>query len=275
MPEPLIYRKQVLSAVEAFLQGTPASIAQGQEMINSCYSMLWEGSQRFTLDGLIWRSFVHPLTDSVYFTSQEYLQEIRNILQGFPSKERWKIFIKQDFRPYLTADEAEWYAQLLSMLDFIQSLPFAQIAEATADARQRKLPGNLILKTIPEAMPINEAYEDYQRRQATIATLVTGFPFPEHFGEETIYRFVLREVTDLVTHIDIRLSAIYHGYPSPLPPYATEGDAIEEDASDMSELFAWAKRALSALTGAHNLIFSWKLTSARSFDADLLLLSFH
>lgn len=268
MPEHLIYRKQVLRAVEAFLQGTSASIAQGQEMIKQCYSALWENSQRFTLDGIIWRSLVHPLTDSVYFTSQEYLRETRKILQGLPSKEHRRIFIKHDFRPYLTAEEAEWYVQLLSMLDLIQNLPFAQIAKATAEARQHNISGNLILATIPEAMPIKEAYEDYQRRQTTIEALAASIPSLEQFGEETIYRLVLREVTDLVTAIDIRLSAVYNGYPSPLPPYTTEGVG-----SDMSEPLAWAKRALGALAGTGNLILSWQLTSAPSFDADLLLIS--
>src|SRR5258708_16265831 len=105
MPQPLGYRKQVLHAVDAFLLGTPASLSQGQQIIDECYTTLWADSQRFTLDGLIWRSFVHPLTDSIYSTSQEYLLEIRKILLGFPTKARQKIFIKQDFRPYLTPIE--------------------------------------------------------------------------------------------------------------------------------------------------------------------------
>lgn len=35
MPEQMMYRKRLLQAVEAFLQETPSSIVQGQEIINS------------------------------------------------------------------------------------------------------------------------------------------------------------------------------------------------------------------------------------------------
>jgi hypothetical protein len=96
----------------------------------------------------------------VYFTHQESRRAIPTIVQGFPSREREKIGIKQDFRPYLTADEAEWYTHLLSMLDFIQSLPFAQIAAARASTRPYQLSGNRLLETLPEAMPVKAAYED-------------------------------------------------------------------------------------------------------------------
>ena len=272
MPEYLSYRKQVLHAVDAFLQGTPASLSQGRQIIEECYIPLGADFHRFTLDGLIWRSVLHPLTDSIFFTSQEYLRELRSVLFGFPAKARNTIFIKQDFRPYLTPTEAEWYAQLLSTLDFIQSLPFAQVTEATAEARRNDLSGPLILATVPEAMPIQKAYEDYERRKSATEALAASMPSPKQVGEETIYRFVLREVSELVTDVDIRLSAVYNGYPSPLPPYAVEGDNASD--TDMSELLAWAKRALGALAGDGNLVLSWQLVSAPSFDADLLFLSF-
>ena len=274
MPEQMMYRKRLLLAVEAFLQDTPSSIAQGQKLIEQCYLVLRADSQRFTLNGLIWRSLVHPLTDSVCFTSREYLLEIRKILQGSPSPEREKIFIKQDFRPYLTPDETEWYAQLLSLLDFVQSLPFAQVAAATAEARQRNISGYRILETIPEAMSIMDAYEDYQQRKTAIDAIATSIPIPEQFGEETIYRLVLLEVSNLITTVDIRLSAVYKGYPTPEPPYSLEGE--NADAADMSESLAWAGRALDALSGVGNLFFSWRLlANVASFDADLLLISLH
>ena len=273
MPEHLSYRKQVLQAVNAFLQGTPVSLSQGQQIIEECFTTLREASQRFTFDGLIWSSFVQALTDSIFFTSREYLLELRSVLLGFPGKERNKIFVKQDFRPYLTSTEAEWYAHLLSTLAFIQSLPFAQIAEATAEARQNHVPGTTILETIPQAIPIWQAHQDYEQRKAALESLAARIPPPKQFGEETIYRFVLREVSALVTAVDIRLSAVYTGDPSPLPPYTVEGDNASEP--DMSGPLAWAKRALTALAGEGTLFFSWQLVSAPSFDTDLLLISFH
>lgn len=268
-----MYRKHLLSAVESFLQNTPASIAQGQQMIEQCYSALNTPSQRFTLNGLIWRELTHPLTDSVYFTSQEYLLEVRKALQGFPSKVRQQLFIKQDLRPYLTTDEAVWYAQLLDMFAFIQNLPFAEVAKATAKARQQNISGLTILATFPEAIAIRDAHEEYQRRIATLETLITSIPHPDQPGEETIYRFILREASDLVANLDIRASAIYQGYPTP-QYYSLEGD--NANAPDLSELLAESKRTLDALSGIGNLCLSWRLlANATSFDADLLLISLH
>jgi len=269
----MMYRKHLLSAVEAFLQNTPASVAQGQQAIEQCYSALNTPSQRFTLNGLIWRELTHPLTDSVYFTSQEYLLEVRKALQGFPSKVRQQIFIKQDLRPYMTADEAEWYAQLLDLFNFVQNLPFAEVAKATAEARQQNISGLTILATFPETIAIRDAHEEYQRRIATFETLVTSIPHPDQPGEETIYRFILREVSDLVTNLDIRASAIYQGYPTPLY-YSLEGD--NADPPDLSEPLTAARRRLDSLSGVGNLYFSWQLiTNVTSFDADLLLISLH
>lgn len=268
-----MYRKHLLSAVEAFLQGTPASIAQGQQMIEQCYSALNTPSQRFTLNGLIWRELAHPLTDSVFFTSQEYLLETRKALQGFPSKVGQKIFIKRDLRLYMTADEAEWHAQLLNLFTFVRNLPFAEVAQATAEARQQKISGYNILATIPEAIAIVDAHEEYQRRIAAINTLAANIPHPESLDEETIYRFILREVSDLITNVDIRASAIYQGYPTPLE-YSIEGDNV--DVPDLSESLIAARQKLDALSGVGNLCFSWRLiANVTSFDADLLLISLH
>lgn len=123
-------------------------------------------------------------------------------------------------------------------------------------------------------MSIMGAYEDYQRRKTAVETLAASIPTPEQFGEETIYRLVLREVSHLITAIDIRLSAVYKGYPTPEPPYSLQGDNF--DTADMSEPLAWAGRALDALSGVGNIFFSWRLlANTASFDADLLLISLH
>ncbi|HKF37276.1 MAG TPA: hypothetical protein VKB35_10285, partial [Ktedonobacteraceae bacterium] len=72
-----------------------------------------------------------PLTDSVFFMSQDYLLELRSVLLGFPAQAHNKILVQHDFRPYLTPIEA----------------------------------------------------------------LAASIPPPKQFGEETIYRLVLREVS--------------------------------------------------------------------------------
>lgn len=274
MPESIRYRQRLLYAVDAFLQGTPSSLVQGQKIIEACYSALSGASQRFTLNGLIWSSLVHSLTDSVFFTSREYLLEARKCLQGYPSMRQEKVFIKHDFRPLLTPDEAEWYAQLLDTLDVLLHLPFAQVAAATVRARQRGVPGNRILETIPEATSMLGAHEDYQRRKTAIEALAARLSPPEQCSEETIYRLALREASNLITSIDIRRSAVYEGYPVPLPPCSFEGE--QTDAPDMSEALTWAGRILDALSGAGHLFFSWRLlANAASFNADLLILSLH
>lgn len=276
MPRKIIYRKQLLRAIDAFLEDTPVSIARGKRIVKRCHKALrpsyLEEPPTFTLDSIIWDSYFYRLTDSVYYTSQEYLEEIRQYILGFPPDEnaREKVFIQHDFRPKFTPDEIAWYNQLLDTLRLIEIIPFAQIAEACAEAREKKTPGSIILATIPEAAGVRERYDTYEEQITAIRALEATMPQPENIGDELIHRLALHEITAIVIAVDIRISAVYAGHPTSVPPYAG-GDWI----ADMTESLAWAKRALHALAGESSLYISWRFAKAASFNSDVLLLSLH
>jgi hypothetical protein len=276
MSRKIIYRKQLLRAIDAFLEGTPASIARGKSIVKRCQKTLgtsfFEEPPTFTLDSIIWDSYFHPLTDSLYYTSQEYLEETRRTILGYPPYEntRERFFIQHDFRPQFTPDETAWYNQLLDTLAFIESIPFAQIAEACVEARNKKIPGNTILATTSEAAGVQERYDTYEQQITAIKALQDRMPQPEHVGEELLHRLVLHEVTAIVTAVDIRMSAVYAGHPTPVPPH-TGAASI----ADMTESLAWARRALHALAGESSLYVSWRFAKAASFHSDVLLLSLH
>ena len=285
MPRKIIYRKQLLRAIDAFLEGTPASIARGKRIVKRCHKALrpsyLEEPPTFTLDSIIWDSYFHPLTDSVFYASQEYLEEIRRYVSGFSPDEsaREKVFIQHDFRPQFTSDETAWYNQLLETLALIESIPFAQIAEACAEARKNKIPGYTILDTIPEAAGVPEKQATYEQQITDIKALQDSVPQPEYIGEELLHRLALHEITSIVTAVDIRRSAVYAGHPTPVPPYVGgdwTADNVEGDwTANMTESLAWAKRALHALAGESSLYISWRFAKAASFGSDALLLSLH
>jgi hypothetical protein len=81
---------------------------------------------------------MRALDDSVCYESQATLREMREALLGYSSQNLKRIGIREDFRFHFTVDEAEWYAQLLSLIDFIEAIPFAQIHEAAFPAWQQK-----------------------------------------------------------------------------------------------------------------------------------------
>lgn len=280
MPRKIIYRKQLLQAVEAFLDKTPSSLAQAHHIIQHYSAAICSESRKLTLDQVIWGGFIRALTDSVCYESEEFLQETREILLGHSSQATRAVF-KDDYCVYFTTDEAEWHAQLLSLLDFIVAIPFAKIHAATVQAWQNQITWPMVRETIPEAIQAEEIEEEYQRRKILINTIAARSPAPENIGDEKIYHIVLREVTALITGINVGKAAVYCGYPMLDSPYVGYGNAtvlapgIRTYSVDMSESLQWARRALEALEGKGALIFSWSLSKAPTFNTDVLLISIH
>src|SRR5215510_8439354 len=114
----MIYRRQLLRAVDAFLEGTPSARVRAQRIIQRCLAEIHSEAKGSTLDQLIWDYYITPLTDSEFYESEAYLRETREILLGHSSQNIARTILSEDFRPFFTADEAEWHAQLLSMVDF-------------------------------------------------------------------------------------------------------------------------------------------------------------
>ncbi|MDQ2905317.1 MAG: hypothetical protein ABI456_09660 [Ktedonobacteraceae bacterium] len=265
------YRKQLLLAVEAFLEGTPSSHLRAQRILQRCEQALWSEAREATFDRMIWGFYAQALTDSVFYESESYLQETRATLLGEATQPIARTVTSDDFRPYFTADEAEWYAHLLSMVEFLTAVPFTTIHEATFPAWQQKDAWATLRKSIPEAMQAEELDAAYERRQVAIEALVTRTPFPKNLGDVKIYQLVLREVTSVITGLHVGRSAVVYGYPSPRPPY--NGVSFTGAPIDMSASIAWAMRALKAIAGMDAIFITWRLGKAASFGADMLLVS--
>jgi len=268
----MIYRRQLLRAVEAFLEGTPSARVRAQRIMQRCEAALYSEAKKSTLDRIIWNFYVLALTDSEFYESEEFLQETREILRGQSSQNIARTVISEDFRPSFTADEAEWHAHLLSMVDFLLAIPYAKIHEATFGAWQGRDTWATMRTIIPEALQADEAEAEYQRRKALIEALFARSPSPQQMGDEKIYHVVLREVTTLITSIRVGMAAVVCGYPVLAPPYSGTTSS-ESGLLNMSERLEWIKRALEALEGKDALLMSWRLSNAPTFDADVLLLS--
>src|SRR6266487_4039532 len=122
MPKRIIYRRQLLQAVEAFLEGTSSSRVRAQRIVQRCSAALDNEAKEATVDRIIWNPFVVRLTDSVFYENEVYLREAREILRGQSLQNLARTGISDDFLPYFTGEETEWYVQLLNMVDFLMTI---------------------------------------------------------------------------------------------------------------------------------------------------------
>ncbi len=281
MPGRIVYRRQLLRAVEAFLEGTASSREHGQRIVGRCEKAIHAQARLLTLDQIIWSGFIQALTDSVYSQSLEYLREVREILHGHAPQHVGRVGFHQDFRGTFTADEAEWYTQLVSCREFLSAVPFADIHEATFAAWQNQDLRATMHATIPEAALAEELETEYQRRKAAIEKVAARCPSPEQMGDETISHLVLREVSSVLTSLSVGRAAVTCGYPILDAPYTAYGEStllapgIEMYVFNMSERLRWARQLLAALRGEGELLLSWRLSQARTCDADVLVVSLY
>jgi hypothetical protein len=268
MSRRIIYRRQLLQAVEAFLETTPSSRVRAQQMVKRCYEEITSEAKEATIDKIIWKPLIVPLTDSVFYEDEVYLREAREFLLGHSSQNLVRTVVSEDFRPSFTANEAAWYAQLVSMVDFLMMIPFTQLHEATFPAWQKRDTWKIMRNIIPEAIQIDNIEKEYQERKTLLEDIAVTNPPPENFGDEKIYHLALQEITSLVTGINVGGPIVYYGYPIPRAPYS--GASL-----NMSDSILWAKRVLKALSGDGGLFISWRLSNASTFDGDMLLVFFH
>ncbi|HEU5381649.1 MAG TPA: hypothetical protein VFV38_40020, partial [Ktedonobacteraceae bacterium] len=240
-----------------------------------CLLALRKDVQELTVDQVIWHPLVDTLADANYYEHEPFLRETRDVLLGHSSQHLAKTIVSDDFRSSLTANEAEWYTQLVDLSDFLAAVPFASLHEATFQVRQERLSWERMLARIPEILQAEQAEQEYQRRKARIETLAASHPLPEQFGEEKISCLAMREVTSVLTSLRVGKAAVFFGYPILEGGYTSYGDAFNDIAFDLTEALRWAKRVLDALAGKGHLFLSWRLSKASTFDADALLVCFH
>lgn len=268
------YQERLLKAVVAFLEGTPAAQAQAHDLIQRCVAEKRNSTGSMTLDDIMWESFVIALTDSVFYESEEFLRDTRELLLGHASRTRFTAVFTVDYRSHFTGDEIAWYEHLLAMVDFLTAIPFARLHEVIYPARQKKERWETIRERIPEAVQIETLEQDYEQRKASLEEIAARSPAPEQVGDETIYHLVLREVTSILAEIWVVPAAAYVGYPILGGPYSNVRGANEHQYPNMMEHVAWAKKVLGALSKeGGELLFSWRLHKGSSSDPGVLFLA--
>lgn len=277
-----IYKKALLRAVEAFLEGSPSALKRAHRIIQHFYHAINRSPQHLSIDYIVWSFFFSALTDSVFYENRRFLQETRKELLGqTPHGISSAAVFHEDYRPSFTAEETEWYTQLQSMLAFLVDIPFARIHAATDQARQAKESWETMQGYIPEVALAEKLEEEYKQRNVLINEAAAQRPSPRHIGDETIYHLVLREITELLTALRLDKPAVYFGYPifdgsyTSYRPYIPRRDTSPSphDVVDMTQKVARAQTLLEALEGKRELFLSWHLHPGQASDNDVLIVS--
>lgn len=268
------YRKQLLLAVEAFLKRTPSSSARAQNIIQRCKNIINSEEKEMTLDHIIWSFFIQALTDSVYYENEEFLHTTYEMLIGHDLRNVVRTVCSDDYRVYFTAKEVEWHTQLVSMMDFLMSIPLAKIHKVMMQTQQNEEDWISLFARMPEKVQIEHIEEEYMQRRTLIKNISASNPPFESVGDEKIYHLVLQEVTSLLTEINVGMTAAYMGYPILGGPYSsyTGSIAVTHEYPDITTSLLWAQRLLNALIGQGALFLSWRLRKAPMFDTDILIL---
>ncbi len=202
------------------------------------------------------------------------MRDARKRLSGQASQSSMKVVFHDNYQSYFTADEAKWYAQLLEMVKFLVDLPFMEIHKAAQQALQTNVSWKSMRTTILEVIQADQMEAEYQRKKSFIEMYKDKNQAQENVGDQKIYCLVLREVTDVLTNIQVGKAATYLGYPTFQAPYSLYGQ-LSSHQLDVTEELAWAQRSLEALAGKQPFFISWNLRKAPTFDTDVLLISFH
>jgi hypothetical protein len=226
------FRRILLATVEAFLHGTPEARKRAQRLVRR----LDKARDFDTLDGLVWGGHISELSDSLFYEDLDYLKEVRATLRH-GSAEIHRAYLRYDARPDCTTEEQQWYAQLWRLLAFLERLP----AEDVAGAEQ-----------------------DYDQQVSDIHATMAKTPAPADPGAETLPHWLLREVTAVLTMVDVRHSLVDIGWMIPMAPYHSyvvrNKTNLFAELPDIRQQVAWARRVLRALAGEEWTFLTWQVT---------------
>lgn len=234
------YRSLLLKAVGLFLEQTPSAQARALRDVRRCLRM----EIPFSLDSIVWGGAISALTDEVYNTNIPYLLALRDKLTG-GSSTRARTYINYDILEEFTSSERLWYEKAHELLIFLQGFSF----------------------TDTDTMNTEEKIQTYRHMATELRVIGDHESTVSPWGTETIYHLVLREVTEIVTHIDLELSLQQFGYFIPQTPYSTISE--ESNHPNIGETLTWARKALDAIAGKAWLLVTWQITP------DQVHLSFH
>lgn len=210
MTRPLNLRRALLAAVDAFLEASPPSLAKAHRLVARCYA-----ARRFvSLNEIVWGGIIVALTDFEHYENVHHLREYRNLLAA-GSSEIHRAYLNHDCSADFTAEERIWHEQLAELLDFLQDFPFPDAEAAT---------------------------KSYEQRVVRIGQSVLLSPPPSQLGEEMIYHLILRDVSAVLTTLDLRLSLLLGRLvpAAPLTAFPPQTNDWRERMPDASGSLDWA-----------------------------------
>ena len=273
MRQTIAYRKQLLFAVEAFLEATPDSMERGHQIIRTCLDEISREEIRLTLDWFLWYGFLHSLTDLVFYKEKRYLQDVSHLLQGKQPQLLERYIYQEDFRPYFTERDQEWYRQAEHMLAFLHTLPFSELHLFFIPATQEQEEAGEAVRGVPEEIMSQcaQIQAAYEQRKEGLEQLLQEHPLAEDIGQEKMFHVIFQIVTSLLTGLLVGWQAMYSGYP--VIWRGTIGGTLARGLGnvDATEDILRAQRLLATLAGQRPLFFSWSVCKASSLGADAFL----
>jgi hypothetical protein len=224
-------RRTWLAAVDAYLEASPNSLTKARRFVARCD----QACPSFTLGNIVWGSFIHELGDSLFYEDPAFLGDLRTVLSA-GSQEIYRTYLNYDFAWVLTPHERAWLETLSEMLEFLERYPFAD-----TDA------------------PLQE----YARRVDAITPMMRLSPPPQRREDETIYHLILREVSAILTAVDLRYSLLRSTHLTPGSPYASYPPQPRSGRKQMPDISAdldWTRRALLSLQEQAWLLVTWQVT---------------
>jgi hypothetical protein len=231
LAQPLNIRRTLLTAVDSFLEASPASLTKAHRLIARCE----DACPFFTLNDVVWGGFVRELTDSLFYESAPWLSEFRSLLVA-GSHEIYRTYLNYNFDGKFTQAERTWISALHEMLDFLSGYPF------------------------PDR---DQAISRYENLVAKIKQAMLQSPSPERLEEETIYHLILREASAILISVDRRFSALRSTHLVPNGPYTSYGPQPRKGRDtepDISGDLDWTRRALNSIVEQGWLLLTWQVT---------------
>lgn len=224
------YRHHLLSAIEAFLAGTEETEQQGDRIVQGCPT-----PRPFTIDNVVWGSLLSQLKDSLIQQDSEYLSTLHQFLLG-ESCDVMQGVLSYDFRPVMESEVRECYEALRELIALLEGFPDAYMHGAMDD---------FVLK--------------YTRGQRNAEFALRSLPSMDHWGDETLYILVLREVGAFVGRVEPAMSMQVGRLVLGFPGVQVFAPRHAYDTPDVSSVVWWARRALAALAGEDSLLLTWRI----------------
>jgi hypothetical protein len=225
------FRRTLLAAVDAFNEGTPTSIAKAHRLVQRC-----DAARQFTtLDEIVWGGIISSLSDSLFYEYAPALLKFRTLITK-GSNEVHRAYLNYDFRDDFTQVEQDWYARLREMLDFFDDFPFRDVKVSIAE---------------------------YKRRTLEIERLASQSPPQARLGDEMIYHFILREVTEITTTIGLSPPLLARGRIVPVGEHSAmppQTDDWLEGQPNPRESLKWARKALRSIVEDGWMLITWQVT---------------